>query len=102
MTSKFLELAQLLEEAAKALREADEKLTAIPNITRTSIFQAGLSIRARKVLYRLGCEFFEQAADFYEDQLLAIKNCGPTVVDEVREKLGRIGLCLTGDNPQSK
>lgn len=110
MTS-FLELAQLLECAAKALREAHAALSPIglPAGTGTPIESLGLSVRARKSLRRddkqdeLGprIETAEQLCLRSAAELLYRRNFGHTSLREVRDALAARGLALRGDPPPS-
>jgi DNA-directed RNA polymerase alpha subunit len=53
-----------------------------------------VSVRARKVLIRLGVTTYEELASKSEDDLLEVKNCGRFTIDEIRRLLRSVGLTL--------
>lgn len=95
--TNYLELAELLEKAARALREAHDALAAIPS-SGTLIYEG--SVRAQKILERLGVTTYEQLSEKTEDDVLGIRNSGKTVVAELRQLLKQKGMTLKGDAPQ--
>lgn len=93
--SRYLALADLLEEAAKALREADN---ALKNISRKQgLPLSEFNTRIRKSLYRLGITTLDQLCSTTAIELLETKNFGERCLQEVREKLNKHGLCLRGE-----
>ena len=61
------------------------------------IAELNLSVRARKCMVRLGISTIGELLRRTGDELLECKNFGVTSLNEVREKLGPIGLKLRGD-----
>ena len=100
--SECIKLAELLELAAKKLREADAVIALIPaSAPPMPISVLNLSVRPRKCMNRLGiCSLFglvqRSAAE-----LLESRDFGMTSLKEVREKLAQHGLNLRGD-PNAK
>lgn len=95
--SNLLNLADLLEKAALALREADAKLSSLPAIKTTRIEESTLSVRARKGLMRLEIYTLEQLQEKTADDLRETRGMGPTVIYEIRKCLGRKGMALKGE-----
>ena len=56
-----------------------------------------LSVRARKCMIRLGITTIGELLRRTGDDLLECKNFGVTSLNEVREKLGLLGLKLRGE-----
>lgn len=92
--SHLLKLADLLEQAAAALREADKAIAVIPTISGTPI--STLSARARRCLRRLGVKVLEDAAQLSYEDLEDSRGCGATTKLEIHEALQSIGLGLKG------
>lgn len=61
------------------------------------ISDLNLSVRARKCMVRLGINTLGELLRRTGDELLECKNFGVTSLNEVREKLGPMGLRLRGD-----
>lgn len=78
-----------LEQQEPSEREA--------RILANPVTALGLSKRARKGLKRLGIESMGDLLSRTADQLLEQKNFGMVCLDEVREKLHRLGLKLQSD-----
>lgn len=53
-----------------------------------------LGVRARKALFRLGCETLADAANLTVADLLASKTCGWHTVKEIERTLERFGMSL--------
>lgn len=66
-------------------------------ILSKSVSDLNLSVRARKCMNRLGINTLGEVVSRSADELLESKNFGMTSLNEVREKLGQIGLTLRGD-----
>jgi len=58
----------------------------------TPIEDLHLSIRAYNVLKRNGLKTAGAVAAKTDDELLALRNLGRSAFDEIKEKLGRLGL----------
>jgi len=56
-----------------------------------------LSVRARKCMTRLGITALNQLVSRTPDELLSSKNFGVTSLNEIRQKLGEMGLKLRND-----
>jgi len=61
------------------------------------IAELSLSVRARKCMSKLNCQTIGELAKHSGDDLLECKNFGVTSLNEVREKLGAMGLKLRND-----
>ena len=96
---KFTDLADLLEKAATALREADAKLISVPSTQETSVFKINFSVRVRKGLNRLNVTTVEQLCRLSALDFEDVKNFGPVALQEVRDKLKKYGLGLKGEAP---
>lgn len=72
------------------------KLEKFP-ILRNSISDLNFSVRVRNRLKRMEIRSIAQLVQHTADKLLEIRNFGPTCLDEVRQKLAKIGLSLAGE-----
>jgi DNA-directed RNA polymerase subunit alpha len=61
------------------------------------ISELSLSVRARKCMVRLGLNTMGELLRKSADDLLECKNFGVTSLNEVRQKLGDLGLKLRGE-----
>ncbi|OHB73225.1 MAG: RNA polymerase subunit alpha domain protein [Planctomycetes bacterium RBG_13_63_9] len=98
MLSKGLQLGQLAQERHAA--EAFEPELLSPDeqaMLNRSISELNLSVRARKCMIRLGINTMGDLLRRTGDDLLECKNFGVTSLNEVREKLGLLGLKLRGE-----
>ncbi|NIP86877.1 MAG: tetratricopeptide repeat protein, partial [Planctomycetales bacterium] len=99
LSSKDLRLGELAHEKKKpepsyemdSLSEDERYLHERP------ITDLNLSVRARKCMVRLGINTIGELVRRTGDELLECKNFGVTSLNEVREKLGPVGLKLRGD-----
>lgn len=55
------------------------------------------SVRARKILERLGVETVRDLRQISEIQLLSQRGCGVVTVDEIRHRMGGMGIVLPPD-----
>jgi hypothetical protein len=107
----YTELADLLERAASALREADAALSRVDLPAAAggggATPLAGLGVSER-VLRNLGCspewnggmqriDTVEQLCRQSAEDLLCRRNFGQTSLEEVRRGLRARGLCLRGE-----
>ena len=96
--AKGLHLGQFAPERHVADAFEPEALTpedqAILNKPMTDL---NLSVRARKCLIKLGISTLSELIRRTGDDLLECKNFGVTSLNEVREKLGALGLKLRGE-----
>jgi DNA-directed RNA polymerase subunit alpha len=99
--SKLLQLADLLEQAAKALRDADASLAkGVRPPERIPLSALNLSVRANKALSRRAdLDFVDELTDLTAGDLLELRNFGMTSLTEVRRKLEARGLYLKGEGP---
>lgn len=99
MTSKGLRLGMLAHEKhdvepiapTESLSDDDRAMHERP------LTDLNLSVRARKCMTRLGITTIGELVRRTGDELLECKNFGVTSLNEVREKLGPIGIKLRGD-----
>ena len=63
----------------------------------TSISELNLSVRSRKCMTRLGIVAVAELVQRTPDELLSAKNFGVTSLNEIRAKLGELGLKLRND-----
>jgi DNA-directed RNA polymerase alpha subunit len=96
--TNYLHLAELLEKAAKALREADEVLKGVPQVRTVTIPNLRLSVRCLKVLNRKDIRTIDRLLDTTPEELLESHNFGMTSLSELREKLAEYGLHLKDDD----
>lgn len=64
---------------------------------RRDFLELGLDVRSRKAMVRLGVETIGDICRKSVDELLEVKNFGPTSLRKVRSKLAELGLRLRGD-----
>lgn len=86
-TEKFLSRIRLLQ---KTLHTPD----APDNILDRPVSDLNLSVRARKTTIYLGVKTVRELVQKKSQQLLDIKNCGPTTLREIQEKLHAYDLKL--------
>jgi DNA-directed RNA polymerase subunit alpha len=103
MTSKNLRLGMALEGGERAatgdlraepieeLSQEEKALLAKP------ISDLNLSVRARKCMTKLGIQTVGELIIHTGDELMECKNFGVTSLNEVRERLGELGLKLKND-----
>lgn len=102
MTSKGLRLGMALEggerpggaahhEPVEELSQEEKALLAKP------IADLNLSVRARKCTTKLGIQTVGELIVHTGDELMECKNFGVTSLNEVREKLGELGLKLKNE-----
>ena len=84
------------EVAAPVLRATD--LTPQEQIHLSKpITDLDLSVRARKCMARLGITVIGELTSKTADELLSTRNFGVTSLNEIRQKLGELGLSLRND-----
>lgn len=101
----MLRLANLLEEAATALRSAAVVIKDLQSkiVDPTSIsIRDHLSIRAQKMLQKLNVTKLTDLEQISGDQILECKNSGISTLTEIRELLARHELYLLGEKPELK
>ncbi len=95
--------AQILTEHFKLLTQAGEKTLELvfqvrgsedASIYKTPIEQLDLSVRSYNCLRKNGIEAVEQLVRCSEKDLLKIRNFGQKSMEEIKEKLSRLGLSL--------
>ncbi len=99
LMSKGLELGQFAHEQL-APEPSIDILSLTPNeqiVLDRPIADLNLSVRARKCMVRLGITSIGELLRKTGDDLLECKNFGVTSLNEVREKLGPMGMKLRGD-----
>jgi DNA-directed RNA polymerase subunit alpha len=99
LMSKGLQLGQFAHEKSEPEPSVD-----VSNLSpdeqamlERPIADLNLSVRARKCMVRLGLTTIGELIRKTGDELLECKNFGVTSLNEVREKLGPLGLKLRGD-----
>ncbi len=98
LSSKGLRLGQLAAERPPVEVFEPEPLSPDEQaILSKPVSDLNLSVRARKCMIRLGINVLSDLVRRTGDDLLECKNFGVTSLNEVREKLGAIGLKLRGD-----
>jgi DNA-directed RNA polymerase alpha subunit len=85
-------LADLLERAAKALRECQRLLPKEQKEDQSLILRTEISGRLFNVLRHAGINTWEQAASYSEDDFLSAKNVGECTVRELAKRLCERGL----------
>lgn len=101
MMDGFLNLADLLEKAAAALRAASESLRGIQPVKETPIAVLNLSVRARKGMDYGNVHTVEHLVKLTVSDLLGFRNFGECALREVQAKLAGRGLALRGELPPS-
>ena len=100
LATKGLRLGQSLEDGGgtdlrfRPATQLSEQEQAVLNKPTSEL---NLSVRARKVMNRLGINTLGEMIQRTADELLESKNFGMTSLNEVREKLATYGLTLRGD-----
>ena len=99
LTSKGLDLGQFSHESAEHETPIDTSNMSPDEqaLMDRPISDLNLSVRARKCMVRLGINTIGELIRKTGDDLLESKNFGVTSLNEVRDKLGQIGLKLRGD-----
>jgi len=99
LASKDLELGQFAGESAgpEVGYELDAMTPDEQALLNKPIADLNLSVRARKCMIRLGVSTIGELVRKTGDELLEVKNFGVTSLNEVRERLGPLGLKLRGD-----
>lgn len=98
LSMKGLRLGQLApEKHAAAVIETEQLSPDEQAMLEKPISDLNLSVRARKCLNRRGIHTIGELLAYSGDELLECKNFGVTSLNEVREKLGPLGLQLRGD-----
>ena len=97
LTAKGLRLGQRADEAHRHIRreiyDRARRAGADKSLDKP-ISDLNLSVRARKALQALGVRTIGELAARTEAELMGVKNFGQTSLDEVKERLGAIGLSL--------
>jgi DNA-directed RNA polymerase subunit alpha len=95
LSARGLRLGMFREEEAKRARAVRMRLPG-PESTalNKSISDLELSIRARRCMQKLNVESLSELVEKSEAELLAIKNFGQTSLNEIKAKLGELGLSL--------
>jgi DNA-directed RNA polymerase subunit alpha len=100
LTSRGLRLGQSLEDGGQQDVRFRSQQPLSPEeqaILNKPVSDLNLSVRARKCMNRLGINTLGDVVNRTADELLESKNFGMTSLNEVREKLGQLGLTLRGD-----
>jgi DNA-directed RNA polymerase subunit alpha len=104
MTSKGVRLGMALEGAERGTSSNDQRMEPpqevspeIQAILNRPISELSLSVRARKCMSKLNLQTVGDLSKRTGDELLECKNFGVTSLNEVREKLGNLGLKLKND-----
>ena len=98
LASKGLRLGQFASERPPAEISEPEQLSADEQaLLAKPVGDLNLSVRARKCMIRLGINVLAELCRRTGDDLLECKNFGVTSLNEVREKLGVLGLKLRGE-----
>lgn len=66
--------------------------------TRTPLDDLGLSCRAYNAVSELRARFVEDVCSLKREQLLLLRNCGPSTVSEIEKALSTRGLALCPDD----
>lgn len=88
------QLAELLERAARALREADRKLQEIPTLETPILAKDVFSIRVRELLKAHGIYDLSQVCCRTSEWLEKTAKLGVTGMREVHAALEKHGMCL--------
>jgi DNA-directed RNA polymerase subunit alpha len=98
LASKGLRLGQFAAERPPAETTEPEPLSADEQaLLAKPVSDLNLSVRARKCMVRLAINVLADLVRRTGDDLLECKNFGVTSLNEVREKLGVLGLKLRGE-----
>jgi DNA-directed RNA polymerase subunit alpha len=103
MASKNLRLGMALEGGERAVG-GDSRAEPIEELSQEEkallakpISDLNLSVRARKCMTKLGIQTVGELIIHSGDELMECKNFGVTSLNEVRERLGELGLKLKND-----
>ncbi len=97
LTSKGLRLGQRAEEAHRHIRREiydRARRNGAEASLEKPISDLNLTVRSRKALQTLGIRTIGELAARTEAELMGVKNFGQTSLEEVKERLGLIGLSL--------
>ena len=98
MAQKGLHLGQALEEeevaAATAGSAHRRELAEMASKLATPLGDLGLNVRSRRCMEELGLTTVGDLVQKTEEELLACQNFGQVSLNEVKEKLGELGLTL--------
>jgi len=100
MNAKGLRLGQSMEQGAQYEVRYRPPQPASPEeqaVLGKSVEELNLSVRARKCMSRLNLRTIGELMSRSADDLLEAKNFGMTSLNEVRERLGSMGLKLRND-----
>ncbi len=100
LESRGLRLGQSLDQGAQnemRFRPQQPLSAEEQAVLSKPVSDLNLSVRARKCMNRLGINTLAELVNRSADELLESKNFGMTSLNEVREKLGQLGLTLRGD-----
>lgn len=98
-------LASVLRHAAKLLEDAADTSADLSRALLSgiqpadSIRELDLSVRARKVLARMGVHTIDQLVGVRADSIADQKHCGIVTIEEIRQKMAARGLFLKGEKP---
>lgn len=103
LSSKSLRLGMTHEEAVASVEQTTAPAAAAPaaesdSVGNRPISDLNLSIRARRTVESLGCLTLGDVLKHSADELLGMPNFGVTSLNELRAKLGEVGLKLRGDS----
>ena len=94
LESKGLRLGMHKEDEQKRVRAQRLRLGPENTVAAKPIADLELSVRSRKCMQRLNVETVGDLVEKTESELLAIKNFGQTSLNEVKTKLGELGIAL--------
>lgn len=99
LSSKGLSLGQFAHEKKQVEPPVDTSHMSADEqaLLDRPIADLNLSVRARKCMVRLGLNTIGELVRKTGDDMLECKNFGVTSLNEVREKLGELGLKMRGD-----
>jgi len=100
MSAKGLRIGQSLEQGAAYEQRYRPPASLSPEeqaVLNRPVTELNLSVRARKCMNRLNIQTIGELIARSGDELMEAKNFGVTSLNEVKEKLGNLGLKLRGD-----
>jgi len=101
MSAKGLRVGQSLEQGAAYTEQRYRPPTTLSPeeqaVLNRPVTELNLSVRARKCMNRLNLNTIGELVARSGDELMEAKNFGVTSLNEVKEKLGNLGLKLRGD-----
>jgi DNA-directed RNA polymerase subunit alpha len=101
MSAKALRVGQSLEQGAAYTEQRYRPPTTLSPeeqaVLNRPVTELNLSVRARKCMNRLNLNTIGELVTRSGDELMEAKNFGVTSLNEVKEKLGALGLKLRGD-----